>query len=75
MNDKFLCLGSARGETWRRGALSQSSPDSAPRCGTESGETMPRLGALMYVPADTGITLGFGPENFSPWNERELACI
>jgi len=75
MNDKFLCWGSAMGETRRRGALSQSFPDSARHCGTERGETMPHLRALMYVPANTGITLGFGPENFSPWNERELACI
>ena|ERR1700728_658028 len=43
--------------------------------GAGRGETMHHLRALMYVPANTGITVGFGPENFSPWNERDLACI
>ena len=28
--------------------------------------------ALIYVPANTGSTVGFDPPNFSPWNERDM---
>ncbi len=39
------------------------------------GETISPRRALLYVPANTGSTVGFHPANFSPWNERELPCI
>jgi hypothetical protein len=60
------------------------SEDSVARCntvfaGADSGigesETMSPRRALLYVPANTGSTVGFHPANFSPWNERELPCI
>src|ERR1700676_5774330 len=60
------------------------SEDRLPRCntvfaGTYSGigesETMSPRRALMYVPANTGPTLGFYLANFSRWNERATPCI
>jgi hypothetical protein len=39
------------------------------------GETMAHHHALMYVPANTGSTVGFHLANCSPRNERDIPCI
>ncbi len=40
-----------------------------------SGETISKSRALLYVPANTGLTVGFHPRHFIPWNERRTPCI
>ena len=40
-----------------------------------TGETMSHRRALLYVPANTGSTLGLHPANFSRRNERATPCI
>jgi len=40
-----------------------------------TGETMSHRRALLYVPANTGSTLGPHPANFSRRNERATPCI
>jgi hypothetical protein len=54
---------------------SSSSRESPRQSGMQSGETISEPPALLYVPANTGSTLGLHPANFSRRNERATPCI
>ncbi len=55
--------------------FSSSSCESPRQAAIRSRETISKPGALPYVPANTGSTVGRDPLNFRRWNERAMPCI
>jgi hypothetical protein len=70
--------GSTRGLALRMAVaarFSSSSCESPCLAGIRSGETISKPRVLLYVPANTGSTVGLDPLNSRRWNERATPCI